>query len=489
MHAAVFQGYAGLQLKDGVTVQRLDVSAARRGHARLEHLDDDGQLVVDRSRVGHLADDPFLEEGAGELGVAPVVEGLPAAFHPVFLDQVAAGVADQFAVALGEARQEVAHHQGVGPERQGDEHVRRSLYAAVAHERKVVARGPRPLVPGPGDFLDGGSLPAAGGLHHLRRAAGCDAHADLDGVRAAAGQVVESLPRHHVAGDHRDVVVGLDPFQRFTLVFRVAVGGVDDDHVGLVLDQCFHALAVLGVRRYGGADHQALLRVLRGMGMADVLVEIPLEYHRHQRSLGRNHGQEPAAVFDHPRVGRLQVVLLGAGLHVRLHAVGDPLRMVVPLVEVLVRDHAHQLAVEDAGIRHGEGVVAGIVHDADHLADGLFRRQGDDIRLEPGLEPLHRIDPGALLLDGLAHGEHAHAPQLGHGDGQFHARDRLHGRAEKGRAQRQVAVALPAETRLQRHELGVCVGLRKPGQEAVFLETVRYGRGYVRHVCPPWVTG
>ena len=68
----------------------------------------------------HVAGDTLFEEVFLCLRVAPHIVGAHRAFHPVFLDDLASNVAHEVARRLGITGEEIAHHQRVGAEGEGD---------------------------------------------------------------------------------------------------------------------------------------------------------------------------------------------------------------------------------------------------------------------------------------------------------------------------------------------------------------------------------
>ena len=157
-------------------------------------------------------------------------------------------------------------------------------------------------------------------------------------------------------------------------MFSVTVGGIDNQHVYLPLDESGNPLPVLRVGGDRRSHQQALVGVDRFVGVLQMLGQILLEDHRLQDAVGVDERQETATVPDHEVVGFLEVVDSDAGLYIGLHALGNRHVVVPPGVEVLVGDDAEQAAVKVAGVGYWEGGVAGLVDDLDDRADRLIGR-------------------------------------------------------------------------------------------------------------------
>ena len=90
-------------------------------------------------------------------------------------------------------------------------------------------------------------------------------------ISASAASPVAMLPGDHLevagqAGDARD---------HLEHAARVAVRGVDDEHVGARGDQRLRALDGVGADADRGADAQTALRVLRRLRELDALLRCP----------------------------------------------------------------------------------------------------------------------------------------------------------------------------------------------------------------------
>ena len=107
-----------------------------------------------------------------------------------------------------------------------------------------------------------------------RRADRSRADSDLHRVRARVDQRLRSLARGDVAGDDLDRVPRLIAAHRLEHVRRVAVSGVDDEHVHSRLDQRLRALERIVADADGGADAKPTLLVLRRVRMLDLLLDV-----------------------------------------------------------------------------------------------------------------------------------------------------------------------------------------------------------------------
>ena len=219
----------------------------------------------------------------------------------------------------------------------------------------------------------------------------------------------------------------------------MAVGGIDDDHVGPGLDQGGHALLRPLAHADRGADAKPPVLVLARVrvlgGLEDVL-------HRHEAAqlpVAVDHQHALEAVAMHERLGFLEAraFLDGHQLVARRHDVLHRLVEVVLEAQVPVGDDAdHALAVEDR--KPGDAVLAGDLGD---LAHGHVRRDGDGLLDDAALEAL---DLGHLRA--LGGGRHvlvhdADAPLLRQRDRQARLGHGIHG----GRQQRDVQLDAAGE--------------------------------------------
>ena len=112
---------------------------------------------------------------------------------------------------------------------------------------------------------------------------------DLDGVGAGVDQRLGRLAGRDVAGDDLELAgERLDPRDHLDHAARVAVRGVDDEHVGAGRDQRLRALERVGPDADRGADAKPALRVLRRLRELDALRDV----------LDRDQALEHAVVVD-----------------------------------------------------------------------------------------------------------------------------------------------------------------------------------------------
>src|SRR5690606_2207256 len=174
-----------------------------------------------------------------------------------------------FARRLFGAGKHAAHHDGVRACRDGLGDVAREAHAAVRDQRHAGAFQRF------GHVGDGGDL---GYAHTGNDAGGADrtrADADLDGVGACFDQRTCGFARGDVSAHDLDVgIVLLDPAHALDHALRMAMRGIDDDDI----DACGNQLldTFLGAVTYAnrGADAQLAVRILAGIGVGCVLVDV-----------------------------------------------------------------------------------------------------------------------------------------------------------------------------------------------------------------------
>ena len=125
-----------------------------------------------------------------------------------------------------------------------------------------------------GDVEDGGHLRHADAGDDARGADRAGPDAGLKAVRAGVDQRLGRLAGRDVAGDQLDVELGLDPPHHLDDAARVAVRGVDDEHVDLGGDEGGGALERVGADADGGADAQPPALVLRRERVALALLDV-----------------------------------------------------------------------------------------------------------------------------------------------------------------------------------------------------------------------
>ena len=125
-----------------------------------------------------------------------------------------------------------------------------------------------------GDVEDGRDLRHADAGDDAGGADRAGPDAGLQAVRAGVDQRLGGLAGGDVAGDQLDVELRLDPPHHLDDRARVAVGGVDDEHVDLGCDEGRRALERVRADADGGPDPQPPALVLRRERVALALLDV-----------------------------------------------------------------------------------------------------------------------------------------------------------------------------------------------------------------------
>src|SRR5690606_15432659 len=153
-----------------------------------------------------------------------------------------------FARRLVGARKQAAHHDAVRAGGDGFGHVAGKTHAAVRNDRDAGAGQSLRYI------LDSGDLRHADACDHAGRADRTGADTDLDRIGAVIDQRARRRGGRDIAADDLDVrEVALDPLDALEHALRMAVRGVDHDHVHAGFDQQFGAL----FRAFADADGRA----------------------------------------------------------------------------------------------------------------------------------------------------------------------------------------------------------------------------------------
>ena len=250
---------------------------------------------ADRAAVGDLALDALGHDlvVGGDVGLEVAVLGvglLAARGHRTERAHAAVGLEllavdeDELAGRLLAAGEQRADHDGVGTGHEGLGDVAGVLQAAVADERHAGgAAGQRGLVDG-GDLRDADAGDDAGGADRART------DPDLDGIDAGVDEGLGAGAGRDVAADDLHVPGGgvlLDPLDHLEQQARVAVRGVDDEHVDAGLDERGGALPGLAEVADRGTDEEAAVGVLAGVGELLGLHEVLDRDEPAQAALGR----------------------------------------------------------------------------------------------------------------------------------------------------------------------------------------------------------
>ncbi len=257
-----------------------------------------------------------------------------------------------------------------------------------------------------------------------------------------------------IAGDDLDAVgLALDPLDHARDLDRMAVGGVDDDHVHARLRQRHGPLIARVADGRGRADQQPALIVLGrvgvGLGLLDVL-------HRDQA------GGAIVLVDDDDPLD-LAVTQQGARLvpscalaHGDQVARGHQLDGLAIRIGVEPHVAVGQDADQPAGLRidHREARNLPLGHDGADFTERRLRRDGHRIDDHAAFIAFDLADHVGLFLDRHIAVEDAQTAGLGHGDGQPAFGDRVHGGRGQRDVQPDVAGQLRGDVRLGGHDLG-----------------------------------
>ena len=129
---------------------------------------------------------------------------------------------------------------------------------------------------GLGAFGDRGDLRHARAADHARGADGARPDADLDAVHAQRDQVARAFVGRHVAGDQLHVRAArcFTRCDRVHHALAVAVRGIDRQHVHFSAHQFLRALQEIARRAERRAHAQAALRVLGGVRIFQLLLNV-----------------------------------------------------------------------------------------------------------------------------------------------------------------------------------------------------------------------
>ena len=219
----------------------------------------------------------------------------------------------------------------------------------------------------------------------------------LDRVRARVDQRLRRLGGRDVAGDHLDVPLGLDTPHHLDDGQRVAVGGVDDEHVDLGGDERARALERVRADADRGSDPEPALLVLRRERELDPLLDV-LD--------GDQAAEAPVRVDDRELLDLVPVQDLVRLLErrpdrrsdevARGHQRGNGLARVRLEAEVAVRQDPDEHAGL-VGDRHARDAVAR--HQLERVRDEVVRAQRHGLDDHPRLGALDLVDLGDLVGD------------------------------------------------------------------------------------------
>ena len=185
-----------------------------------------------------------------------------------------------------------------------------------------------------------------------RRADRAGADADLDAVGAVVDQRLRAGRGGDVAADHLDLREALlDPRDAVEHALRMAVRGVDDDHVGARLDERLDALLGVGADADRGADAQPAELVLARVRVLGRLEDVLDGDEAAQLHVAVDDQHALEAVPVHQRLGRVEVGALGHRHEplARRHDVGDRLVEIRLEAQVAVGDDADDALASTTG--------------------------------------------------------------------------------------------------------------------------------------------
>ncbi len=293
------------------------------------------------------------------------------------------------------------------------------------------------------------------------RADGARADADLDGVDAEVDELLGRPGRADVAGDEllgRELLLeGPDGVED---PLGVAVGVVDDDDVALGGDQGPGPVEEVRADADRGADPEAAQAVLGRVGVLDALQDV----------LVGDEALEVVVLVDDEELLDLVLVedLLGV-LERRPDGDGDELaghdlldRQVQAALEadVAVGQDADELV---RLVRDGQARDAVLLHDLEGPGDLVLGPERDGLDDHAALVALDLVDLLGLALDRQVAVDDADAALLGQGDGHARHGHGVHGRADDGDVERDVA----AEPGRDRGLLGDDVRLGREDEDVV----------------------
>ena len=386
-------------------------------------------------------------QGIGDVGVVAAVQGaedgLGRGHPPVDLALVAGGrVHDHLARRLVGARQGAAQHHRRGAAGQGQEYVLVLADAAVGDDGHVVAH----RAPG---------LPHRLELGHPRRGlqpgaaapTGADPH--LHRVGADVAQKGGGLGGAGVAAHHRHVGEAVAQLLHGPLHhLGVAVGDVDDQHVGPGFDQGLGPVQEVAPGADGGPDPQPALGVLADVGPAAVQDDVLFGDEAADPAPVVHQRQLLDAVLVEDPLGLVEGHVGGAGLEPLDwgHGLGHgPLGVVGEPGDVAGRQEPHQHPAAGGVLDEHAGVV--LADDLSGLPQGGAAGHGEGLLHHvavAALDPAHLVGLG---LDGHAPVHEPDAALQGHRLGHGPVGDAVH----VGRADGQLQVDVGGEGRGQAH--------------------------------------
>src|SRR5450830_1420183 len=434
--------------------QFVDGGATAVAH-RLTHaahqLEDDRQHAA---FVGHAAFDTFRHELVGlhggvlEITVSRTIGHRAQATHAAVGFVAAALVQDHFAWCFFRTGKHGTHHDGRGTGCQCFRDIAREADAAVGDTRHTRAFQCFSHV------RDGRDLRHADTSDDTRGADRARADADLDRVSAVFDQRLGGSSGSDIAADNFHLrVFGLDPLDAVQDALRVAVGGIDHQHVDAGSDQQVDAFLILGAHADGSADQQFALAVFRRERVRSRFLDIFDGDQAAQFKIVVDHQHALEAVLVHQALGFIAVGAFGDvdQLVTRCHLGARFSVEFLLKTQVAVGDDAdHGLAFD-----HRETADAVLFGQGDHVADFHFWRDRDRIAQHAGFETLDAGYFTCLVFRVQILVDDTDAAFLRHRDRQAGFCHRIHGCGEQGNIQGDVAGQASFEGRIGRQNVGV----------------------------------
>ena len=233
----------------------------------------------------------------------------------------------------------------------------------------------------------------------------------------------------------------------------MAVGGVHHQQIHLGLHQFRRALQVIARGSQGRAHAQAPLLVFAGVRILDLFLNILYGNKSSQIIVLIDHQKFFHAVLVEYLLGFFQGRADGDGDQVFLgHHVFHRQVEAVLKAQVAVGQDAHQLAVLGDG--HAGNLV--LLHDFERVGDAVLGADGDGIDDHAAFRALHLIHFQRLLGNRHAAMNNADAALLRQGNRQARFRDRVHGGADDGDIQGDIAGSPACGYQLASVKLQIC---------------------------------
>ena len=275
-----------------------------------------------------------------------------------------------------------------------------------------------------GTVRHGSDLGHADASHHAGGADGTGANANLHAVNAGGDEVVGGAGGGHIAGKKLDVGVTVaDGLHLLEHADRVAVGGVDGDHVHLGVHQRIDTVEHVAGHTHRRAAQQATVGILGGIGILGGLFNILDGDQTAQHAIVIHNGQLFNAVLGQDHLGLLQGGAHGGGDQVLAgHELMDGAVIIRDKAQVAVGQDTHQLAT--FADRHAGDLVA--AHEVFRILNQVIGRKEEGIGDHAMLGALDLVHLRSLIRNGHILVDDAQAAFAGHGDSHPRIGDGIH---------------------------------------------------------------